>query len=78
MNERIVNIFHKLTITFDNKHYINNIFVQGWRRSHRPSLYDISIIDEREEREDPELQEDVETVGNTNSNANKTVFTITN
>lgn len=25
----------------------------GWRRSHRPSLYDISIIDEEEER-DPE------------------------
>ncbi|XP_031632102.1 sodium/hydrogen exchanger 9B2 [Contarinia nasturtii] len=50
---------------------------EGWRRSHRPSLYDISIIDEKEEREDPELQEDLETVGNTNSNANKTVFTIT-
>lgn len=50
---------------------------KGWRRSHRPSLYDISIIDEKEEREDPELQEDIETVGNTNSNANKTVFTIT-
>lgn len=26
----------------------------GWRRSHRPSLYDISIIDEEEERDDPE------------------------
>lgn len=26
----------------------------GWRRSHRPSLYDISIIDEVEEREDSE------------------------
>lgn len=50
---------------------------KGWRRSHRPSLYDISIIDEKEEREDPELQEDTETVDNTNSNANKTVFTIT-
>lgn len=25
----------------------------GWRRSHRPSLRDISIIDEEEEREDP-------------------------
>lgn len=49
----------------------------GWRRSHRPSLYDISIIDEQEEREDPELQEDQLTMGNTNSNANKPVFTIT-
>ncbi|XP_017844388.1 sodium/hydrogen exchanger 9B2 [Drosophila busckii] len=27
----------------------------GWRRSHRPSIRDISIIDEEEEREDPEL-----------------------
>lgn len=50
--------------------------ILGWRRSHRPSLYDISIIDEKEEREDPELQ-DEETTGNTNTNANKTVFTIT-
>lgn len=25
----------------------------GWRRSHRPSLRDISIIDEEEEREEP-------------------------
>lgn len=30
----------------------------GWRRSHRPSLYDISIIDEEEDdREDPEKDE---------------------
>lgn len=30
----------------------------GWRRSHRPSLYDISIIDEEEDdREDPERDE---------------------
>lgn len=26
---------------------------EGWRRSHRPSIRDISIIDEEEEREDP-------------------------
>lgn len=48
----------------------------GWRRSHRPSLYDISIIDEKEEREDPELHEDAQTIGNTNSNSNKTLFVI--
>lgn len=28
--------------------------IEGWRRSHRPSIRDISIIDEEEEREDPE------------------------
>lgn len=28
---------------------------EGWRRSHRPSIRDISIIDEEEEREDPTL-----------------------
>lgn len=49
----------------------------GWRRSHRPSLYDISIIDEQEEREDPEMQKDEVTLENTNSNANITVFTVT-
>lgn len=54
----------------------------GWRRSHRPSLYDISIIDEKEEREDPELDGDIETNTNTNTNASTTpnalraVFTI--
>lgn len=49
----------------------------GWRRSHRPSLYDISIIDEQEEREDPEMQKDEQTMENTNSNAHKPVYTIT-
>lgn len=54
----------------------------GWRRSHRPSLYDISIIDEKEEREDPDLDGDIETNTNTNTNASTTpnalraVFTI--
>lgn len=28
----------------------------GWRRSHRPSLHDISIIDEEEERDDPGMK----------------------
>lgn len=41
----------------------------GWRRSHRPSIRDISIIDEEEEREDPELSEDKETADNTQCNA---------
>lgn len=51
----------------------------GWRRSHRPSLYDISIIDEKEEREDPEMQPDEKTTENTQSNAHKPppVYTIT-
>lgn len=35
--------------------------VEGWRRSHRPSIYDISIIDEEEEREDPEDADDNKT-----------------
>lgn len=48
----------------------------GWRRSHRPSLYDISIIDEQEEREDPDMQKDELTVENTNSNANIPVYTV--
>ncbi|XP_054745114.1 sodium/hydrogen exchanger 9B1 isoform X1 [Anastrepha obliqua] len=43
--------------------------MEGWRRSHRPSLRDISIIDEEEEREDPELPEDKTTADNTQSNA---------
>ncbi|CAD7085885.1 unnamed protein product [Hermetia illucens] len=42
--------------------------VEGWRRSHRPSLRDISIIDEEEEREDPEIAPDKTTLENTNSN----------
>ncbi|ALC38651.1 Nha1, partial [Drosophila busckii] len=41
----------------------------GWRRSHRPSIRDISIIDEEEEREDPEVPADKETLDNTQSNA---------
>lgn len=51
----------------------------GWRRSHRPSLYDISIIDEKEEREDPEMQPDEKTTENTQSNAHMPppVYTIT-
>lgn len=54
-------------------------YISGWRRSHRPSLYDISIIDEKEEREDPELQPDEKTTENTQSNAHKPppVYTIT-
>ncbi|KNC22346.1 hypothetical protein FF38_02922 [Lucilia cuprina] len=43
--------------------------IEGWRRSHRPSIRDISIIDEEEEREDPEMPEDKETADNTQSNA---------
>ncbi|XP_075149828.1 na[+]/H[+] hydrogen antiporter 1 isoform X2 [Haematobia irritans] len=42
--------------------------VEGWRRSHRPSMRDISIIDEEEEREDPEIPDDKETVDNTHNN----------
>ncbi|KAH8411903.1 hypothetical protein KR222_002094, partial [Zaprionus bogoriensis] len=41
----------------------------GWRRSHRPSIRDISIIDEEEEREDPEMPTDKQTQDNTQSNA---------
>nr|XP_014102702.1 sodium/hydrogen exchanger 9B1 isoform X1 [Bactrocera oleae]XP_036226455.1 sodium/hydrogen exchanger 9B1 isoform X1 [Bactrocera oleae] len=43
--------------------------LEGWRRSHRPSIRDISIIDEEEEREDPELPADKTTADNTQSNA---------
>ncbi|XP_004519867.1 sodium/hydrogen exchanger 9B1 isoform X2 [Ceratitis capitata] len=43
--------------------------LEGWRRSHRPSIRDISIIDEEEEREDPELPADKTTAVNTQSNA---------
>lgn len=58
----------------------------GWRRSHRPSLRDISIIDEEEERDnmDPEFAPDKNTINNTmknaHSNSNLTqlpAFTIT-
>lgn len=43
----------------------------GWRRSHRPSLRDISIIDEEEERDaqDPEMGPDNRTYQNTIQNA---------
>lgn len=51
---------------------------EGWRRSHRPSLHDISIIDEEEEREDIEGIADEDTAANTLSNAQTTsVFTVT-
>lgn len=52
----------------------------GWRRSHRPSLRDISIIDEEEERDlrDPEMGPDRNTLQNTQSNASLApAFTIT-
>ncbi|XP_055544236.1 sodium/hydrogen exchanger 9B2 isoform X5 [Wyeomyia smithii] len=51
---------------------------EGWRRSHRPSLHDISIIDEEEEREDIEGIADEDTAANTLSNAQaSSVFTVT-
>lgn len=52
-------------------------FQKGWRRSHRPSIRDISIIDEEEEREDPELSEDKETADNTQTNAHIPNLTFT-
>ncbi|KAJ6649754.1 Sodium/hydrogen exchanger 9B2 [Pseudolycoriella hygida] len=54
--------------------------VEGWRRSHRPSLYDISIIDEEEDRsKDPELQNDEKTIANTCSNQGRPlpIYTVT-
>ncbi|GAB0098544.1 sodium/hydrogen exchanger 9B2 [Sergentomyia squamirostris] len=51
------------------------IHVEGWRRSHRPSLRDISIIDEEEEREDPEDVPDKTTVNNTKPH--EPVYTVT-
>lgn len=39
------------------------MFDAGWRRSHRPSLYDISIIDEVEERDDAEEPDGASTDG---------------
>lgn len=51
---------------------------EGWRRSHRPSLHDISIIDEEEEREDIEGIADEDTAANTLSNAQTaSAFTVT-
>ncbi|XP_060662846.1 sodium/hydrogen exchanger 9B2-like isoform X1 [Drosophila nasuta] len=49
----------------------------GWRRSHRPSIRDISIIDEEEEREDPEVPTDKETHDNTQNNAHLTNLSYT-
>lgn len=54
--------------------------IQGWRRSHRPSLYDISIIDEEEDRnKDPELQADEKTLANTSTNQGRPlpIYTVT-
>lgn len=54
--------------------------VEGWRRSHRPSLYDISIIDEEEDRsKDPELQTDEKTMANTSTNQGRPlpIYTVT-
>ncbi|CAO1308366.1 unnamed protein product [Diamesa serratosioi] len=56
---------------------------EGWRRSHRPSLRDISIIDEEEEKDeierDPEMGPDKNTLANTQSNLRiqPPTFTIT-
>lgn len=50
----------------------------GWRRSHRPSLYDISIINEDpEERDDPERNIDRKISEATNMSKNAPVFTVT-
>ncbi|XP_064548895.1 sodium/hydrogen exchanger 9B2-like [Drosophila montana] len=46
----------------------------GWRR---PSIRDISIIDEEEEREDPELPQDKQTQDNTQSNSQFPNFSYT-
>lgn len=64
---------------FPNHHQLLYLlYFPGWRRSHRPSLHDISIIDEEEEREDIEGIADEDTAANTLSNAQTaTAFTIT-
>lgn len=52
----------------------------GWRRSHRPSIRDISIIDEDEERDDfddPEIAPDSNTIRNTLQNTQLPQVTIT-
>lgn len=50
---------------------LTHLFFTGWRRSHRPSLRDISIIDEEEEQDnfDPEIRPDQKTINNTLQNA---------
>lgn len=67
------------------KYYISNIkkisckfchIFLGYRRSHRPSLYDISVMDENKMRRDPELQNDLQTIGNTNANAHNNFLTV--
>lgn len=44
------------------------LFAAGWRRSARPSMHDISIIEEEEDR-DPEMKPDNRTLANTHSNS---------
>lgn len=40
------------------------VIPEGWRRSHRPSIRDISIIDEEEERDPPDVEASTETISN--------------
>lgn len=56
---------------WDTKINIHSGSVLGWRRSHRPSLRDISIDEEDEDcdKSDPELGQDVNTLQNTLQNA---------
>jgi hypothetical protein len=68
-------------MSFLNSKYLGKPFLfKGWRRSHRPSMHDISIIDEEEER-DPELGPDSNTIANTQCNSQLNVpqpaYTIT-
>lgn len=66
----------ELCLGFSSLFYL--LYLTGWRRSHRPSLHDISIIDEEEEREDIEGIADEDTAANTLSNAQTaSAFTIT-
>lgn len=78
---RLYKVIDKVIDIVDNK-----FSFPGWRRSHRPSLRDISIIDEEEERDDfdPEIRPDQKTINNTLKNAHSTgnltqlpAFTIT-
>lgn len=53
-----------IVITLGGPHFLTKTkfpaVPEGWRRSHRPSIRDISIIDEEEERDDV-VVESVET-----------------
>lgn len=60
-------IWHFTTLETFRKKTNTEIIFSDFLRSHRPSLYDITVTDQNETRKDQELQNNIQTTENTNA-----------